>query len=147
MRRAAVGLAPLVAALAGAATAQGPPAVEVVPRDPDAPPTLESTPRDVVEEVGSGNGAVLRALDRVAGEATDIEIATGASVLFGRIGIRLQECRFPLDTPVADAFARLEIVDLDGEVLFRGWMVASSPALSAMDHARYDVWVLRCRTP
>ena len=31
--------------------------------------------------------------------------------------------------------------------VFAGWMVASSPALSALDHARYDVWVLRCVTP
>jgi hypothetical protein len=26
-------------------------------------------------------------------------------------------------------------------------MVASSPALSALDHPRYDVWVLRCDYP
>ncbi|MCW8843320.1 MAG: DUF2155 domain-containing protein, partial [Rhodobacteraceae bacterium] len=31
--------------------------------------------------------------------------------------------------------------------LFQGWMIASSPALSALDHPRYDVWVLRCKTP
>ncbi|MEZ5716636.1 MAG: DUF2155 domain-containing protein [Paracoccaceae bacterium] len=30
--------------------------------------------------------------------------------------------------------------------IFTGWMVASSPALNAMDHRRYDVWVLRCIT-
>lgn len=27
---------------------------------------------------------------------------------------------------------------------FDGWMTASSPALSALDHPRYDVWPLRC---
>ncbi|MEO0381372.1 MAG: DUF2155 domain-containing protein, partial [Pseudomonadota bacterium] len=26
------------------------------------------------------------------------------------------------------------------------WMIASAPALSAMEHARYDVWVMRCTT-
>lgn len=26
-------------------------------------------------------------------------------------------------------------------------MTASSPALSALDHPRYDVWVLRCDVP
>ena len=29
--------------------------------------------------------------------------------------------------------------------LFRGWMYASSPALSALEHPVYDVWVLDCR--
>ena len=32
------------------------------------------------------------------------------------------------------------------EVAFSGWMVASSPALNALDHSRYDIWVLRCMT-
>ncbi|MEC8294787.1 MAG: DUF2155 domain-containing protein, partial [Pseudomonadota bacterium] len=31
--------------------------------------------------------------------------------------------------------------------MFRGWMMASAPALNALDHARYDVWPLRCNTP
>jgi len=31
--------------------------------------------------------------------------------------------------------------------VFKGWMIASSPALNALDHPRYDVWVLRCITP
>ncbi|MDA9980314.1 DUF2155 domain-containing protein, partial [Yoonia sp.] len=29
---------------------------------------------------------------------------------------------------------------------FAGWMLASAPALNAMDHPRYDVWALRCIT-
>ena len=33
------------------------------------------------------------------------------------------------------------------EPVFVGWMIATSPALSAMDHPRYDVWVLNCVTP
>jgi hypothetical protein len=29
---------------------------------------------------------------------------------------------------------------------FVGWMFASSPALSALEHAVYDVWVIDCTT-
>ena len=28
--------------------------------------------------------------------------------------------------------------------LFSGWMFASSPALSALEHPVYDVWVIDC---
>ena len=28
--------------------------------------------------------------------------------------------------------------------LFSGWMLASSPALNALEHPVYDVWVLDC---
>lgn len=31
-------------------------------------------------------------------------------------------------------------------LVFSGWMFASSPALSAMEHARYDVWLVSCNT-
>jgi len=29
---------------------------------------------------------------------------------------------------------------------FSGWMFADSPALSALDHPRYDLWVINCTT-
>ncbi|MEE9208857.1 MAG: DUF2155 domain-containing protein, partial [Kiloniellales bacterium] len=29
--------------------------------------------------------------------------------------------------------------------VFSGWMFASSPAVSAMEHPVYDVWVIDCR--
>lgn len=32
----------------------------------------------------------------------------------------------------------------DEELLFSGWMFASSPGLSALEHPVYDVWVIRC---
>jgi len=89
-------------------------------------------------------GAVLRALDKTVGRTTDIDIARGQTVLLGRIAVRLIECRYPEDTPEAEAYAQIQVLDLDGVELFNGWMVASSPALVALEHPRYDVWVLRC---
>jgi hypothetical protein len=29
--------------------------------------------------------------------------------------------------------------------VFTGWMFASSPSVSAMEHPVYDVWVIDCR--
>ena len=86
----------------------------------------------------------LRALDKMLGRPTDIDLAVGETVMFGRLAIHAVECRFPADDPSSDAYAHLEIFDPEGAVLFDGWMIASSPALSALEHARYDVWVLRC---
>ncbi len=34
----------------------------------------------------------------------------------------------------------------EGENIFRGWMFASSPALNALEHPVYDVWVIDCTT-
>ncbi|MBF0307776.1 MAG: DUF2155 domain-containing protein, partial [Alphaproteobacteria bacterium] len=53
----------------------------------------------------------------------------------------------PEETPEAAAF--LDVWEIrpgqPATDLFRGWMFASSPALSAMEHPVYDIWVLDCR--
>lgn len=95
----------------------------------------------------SGSGAVVRGLDKVSGETRDIEIASGtAGAVFG-LDVALRDCRYPADNPTGDAYAYLTIRDHGAaQTVFEGWMIASSPALNALDHSRYDVWVLRCIT-
>lgn len=99
------------------------------------------------QQTSNAPGAVLRGLDKINGTTIDIEIQTGKVVQFGRLSIVLRECRYPAGNPSGNAYAALEVVEADRDsVVFSGWMIASSPALSAMDHSRYDVWVMRCIT-
>ncbi|WBU55927.1 DUF2155 domain-containing protein [Paracoccus sediminicola] len=98
-------------------------------------------------ETSRGSGAVLRALDKVTSQLTDLELAPGEAADIGRLNVRLGECRYPSADPNSDAFAQLVITDRNSSAtLFDGWMIASSPALSALDDARYDVWVLGCQS-
>jgi hypothetical protein len=98
------------------------------------------------QEMTQGSTVILRGLDRIAGETTELRINAGQQIDYGRLRITLRECRYPADNPAADAFAFLEIEDTRGqEQLFSGWMIASSPALNAIDHTRYDVWVIGCQ--
>lgn len=99
------------------------------------------------QSIREAPGALLRWLDRMSGETADLELSRGQSAVWGRLSVQLNACRYPEDNPTGEAFAHLTVRDalLDATV-FSGWMVASSPALSALDHARYDVWVLRCLT-
>lgn len=99
-----------------------------------------------VVAVATGPGAILRGLDKVSGETTDFELAPGERAALGRLSFEMAECRYPTDNPAGDAFAYLTI-DAEGVGRqFEGWMIASSPALSALDHPRYDLWVIRCKT-
>lgn len=98
------------------------------------------------QEMVRAPGAVLRGLDKVAGTTVDIELAAGDSTAFGLISITLHECRYPAEDPSSNAFARVTISDRDAaKPAFSSWMIADSPALSALDHRRYDVWVIRCK--
>ena len=99
------------------------------------------------EQVAVTDSAVLRALDRVAGTVTDLTLTAGQIVTYGRLTVVLSECRYPKDNPSGDAFSYMTIRPIgETQPVFEGWMVASSPALNAMDHPRYDVWLLRCNT-
>ena len=90
-------------------------------------------------------GAELRWLDKLTGETADLDLVRGQSAQWGRLTVRLDACRYPADNPAAEAFAHLTVQDAASQTpVFDGWMIASSPALSALDHPRYDVWVLRC---
>jgi hypothetical protein len=118
--------------------------IEIFPRDEEAPRAMIETPGP---RAARGTGAVLRGLDKISGEVEDVTLPNGGQVSLGRLEIALRECRYPAGNPAGDAWAYLAIREAGRtEAIFSGWMVASSPALNALDHARYDVWVLRCST-
>lgn len=100
-------------------------------------PVSRSTPQPV---------AVIRGLDKISGRVTDITLEVGRPAEYGRLTILAEACRRPPADEAPDAFVFLKVWDAkvtEGPV-FSGWMFASSPALSAMDHQRYDLWALRC---
>ena len=102
----------------------------------------------MAQDVTSAASGTLRWLDKISGITEDIDIAVGETQNHGRLAITLDDCRYPVNDPTSNAFAHLTIADsLQEAPVFMGWMIATSPALSALDHARYDVWVLRCKTP
>ena len=101
----------------------------------------------VMLEVTNATSGELRLLDKLTGQVTDITLAQGETAAFGFLSVTLNECRYPIDNPSGDAFTQILVRDTrENTPLFSGWMLASAPALNAMDHPRYDVWALRCIT-
>ena len=99
-------------------------------------------------DVQEAKGAQLRMLDKLSGVVSDYDLAIGQSQTEGRLTVRLDDCRYPADLPSGEAYAHLTILDSEVKApVFKGWMIASAPALSALDHPRFDVWVLRCDVP
>ncbi len=97
----------------------------------------------------AGSRVVLRGLDKLSGDVATFEAAVGDAVAFDRMRIEVKTCfaRTAARAPEASAFLQIYDTKPDPDALsFSGWMFASSPALSAMDHPRYDVWVLSCKT-
>ena len=92
--------------------------------------------------------AVLQALDKVTARVSTVSAPVGRTVHFGTLEIIARTCdkRPPEEPPESAAFLDIsEIRTGESAVnVFRGWMFASNPALSAMEHPVYDVWVLDC---
>jgi hypothetical protein len=116
--------------------------------------------------------ATLRALDKITGRSTDIVVKVGQPVTYGSLSIDLQACfqTPPEEVPESAAFLKIsstrpvadeqmeaaadgdkkaaaELAASENPVVFSGWMYASSPGLSALEHPVYDIWVIRCTAP
>src|SRR5262249_41033661 len=93
--------------------------------------------------------AVLQALDKITGKVATVDVPIGDEVRFGTLEIRARSCRKrpPEEPPESAAFLEVHEVR-PGEAprgIFTGWMFASSPAVSALEHPVYDVWVIDCK--
>lgn len=94
------------------------------------------------------DNVILRAMDKITARVSTITVPVGGTVGFGSLRITARACdkRPPEETPEASAY--LDVVEEkpgeEPQVRFQGWMFASSPALSALEHPVYDIWVLDC---
>ena len=144
-----------MAVLAGSALAQT--AVVPPPPAPPAPPlppegiTIPAAPAPLALRAPappSSARAVLQGLDKVTARISTFEVPINQLARFGTLEITVRACHKtpPEEPPESTAF--VEIADARGDQLplslFRGWMFASSPALSALEHPVYDVWVVDC---
>jgi hypothetical protein len=94
------------------------------------------------------NGVVFGGLDKVTARVENISGKTGAPMKFGTLEIIARTCvtHPPEETPENAAFVEVfqQQPGKERAKIFSGWMFSSNPALSALDHPVYDIWVLRC---
>ncbi|MBB5514755.1 hypothetical protein FHS89_000761 [Rubricella aquisinus] len=111
---------------------------------PDPVPDIPIRPDIALED---RDIALLRGLDKMTALPADIVAPVGETVQWERLEIHVAGCRATAEGEKPDAYAWLSLRDIRHDAPdFQGWMIASSPALSAMDHPRYDIWVARCIT-
>ena len=94
-----------------------------------------------------GNKVIIQGLDKITARIETFEIFVGQSYEFGVLDIFVKRCVFskPIDKPESLAFIIInDNSDRLSEVKFRGWMFASSPALSALQDSVYDISILAC---
>ena len=93
--------------------------------------------------------AQMQGLDKITARVSQFNAPVGQTVNFGKLSIIVRDCRRspPEERPENAAFVEI-YESRPGEAkerLFSGWMFSSSPALSALEHAVYDVNLLACK--
>lgn len=94
--------------------------------------------------------AVLQGLDKTTARVSTFAAEAGTTVHFGTLSITVRDCRKhpPEEDPESAAYLDIDEVypgQAQPKHWFSGWMFASSPAVSALEHPVYDVWVLDCK--
>ncbi len=89
-------------------------------------------------------------LDKVTGRITGFDVYIDETVQFGVLQITPRACysRPATEAQRTSVFIEVDQVSMAGSIerIFTGWMFADSPALNAIDHAVYDIWLLECKT-
>lgn len=149
--------------LSGSASEQLESEVLPLPKEEEKPPIPSSTELKAAELQNSSeddefapvknvvtNGVTLQGLDKQTGRVFITDARVGQAIEFGTLKIIVQHCeKAPLENRQESmAFIRIteQKPNCDVQNLFSGWMFSSSPALSALDHPVYDIWIKDCKT-
>lgn len=94
------------------------------------------------------NTAQMQAMDKITGRVNVIEVPVGGEVKFGSFSVVVRSCKTRSEDEIPENFAFVDVTDksFDKEEfnIFKGWMFSSSPAINAIEHPIYDVWLLKC---
>ena len=94
------------------------------------------------------NMAQMQAMDKITGKVNVIEVPVGGEVKFGSFSVVVRSCKTNSEDEIPENFAFVDVTDKsfdkDEFNIFKGWMFSSSPAVNAVEHPIYDVWLLKC---
>lgn len=88
-------------------------------------------------------------IDKITGRITTFDVYVNETVQFGALQVTPKICysRDEAEAQKIDAFIEVDEITLDRKIrrIFSGWMFADSPALNAVEHPIYDVWLTGCK--
>lgn len=98
--------------------------------------------------------AIIQALDKVTAVSIRFAVPVGQQRRWRGLVFRVRACETTAsDEPMRDSVAYLEIYAqprardgaVDPQRIYQGWMFASAPGLSPLQHSLYDAWVISCQ--
>ena len=93
--------------------------------------------------------AKIQILNKITAKAHYVEVPVNSQIIFGTIKIKIFNClkSSPYDLPENKILLNIsekKIMQEDYSVIFNGWMFSSSPSITSLEHAVYDVTAVNC---
>lgn len=92
--------------------------------------------------------AQMQALDKITGRVSIIDVPVGGKAEFGSFSVVVRTCKTRPEGEIPENFAFVDVSDKSFDEaeynIFKGWMFSSKPAVNAVEHPIYDVWLLKC---
>ena len=91
--------------------------------------------------------AKFRLLDKISNKLIDKTILVDDSNEMATLNIKVYACFSEPPTEISEDYVLVDIIDnfQDSQKnVYRGWMISSSPEVTALEHPIYDLWLLGC---
>lgn len=129
--------------------AMAPVGADPVSQDPAEPTELTSPLFAADTDEKTPRTLTLRVLNKVTAQSQTLTAKPGDTLSFGKLSIEARQCYRSLPSSQPDAVALLAIYEAtpdrkEPKLLFQGWMYASSPSITALEHPIYDVTMVDC---
>ena len=100
-----------------------------------------------------GNVVTLQGLDKITARIKTLKFNVGEKNNFGILEVFVKRCVLSRPTETPESMAYITIFDnsetslknKQTNIVFNGWMFASSPALNALEHPVYDLILISCK--
>ena len=91
--------------------------------------------------------AKFRLLDKISNKLIDKTILVDDSNEMATLNIKVYACFSEPPTEISEDYVLVDINDNFQDIqknVYRGWMISSSPEVTALEHPIYDLWLLSC---
>ena len=93
--------------------------------------------------------AEIQILDKITARVKTLEIKVNDSHFFETLNIEIYACYTNPPEKIPEDFVLLRIYDNlteeGDQLVYQGWMISSSPAVTPLEHPIYDLWLIECK--
>ena len=97
----------------------------------------------------AGQTVVLQILDKITAKVRTFEVEVNDNVFFESLNIEIYACHTNPPEKIPEDFVLLKIFDNinfeNSKLIYQGWMISSSPAVTPLEHPIYDLWLKDCK--